>query len=97
MIIGQVLIIVSGLLLGYVFPDLLSRYGLEDEVSYSYVSIIVPPFLTVVAYMTRKIWMDWEFAVSGINGFTESVFLWFSVTLIVGGLARVIEHYMKSK
>lgn len=97
MIIGEILIVISGLLLGYVFPDLLSKYGLKDEVSYSYISIIVLSFLVVVAYMTRGIWMNWELAISGINGFTESVFLWFSVTLIIGGLTRVIQHYLKSK
>lgn len=95
--IGTAMIIASGLILGYIFPDILNKCGLEEKISYSYIAVVLLPFLTVVAYAAMPIWRNWELSIMGIQGFTDSVFLWFSVLLLAGGALRIAQHYIKSR
>lgn len=93
MIIGEILIIISGLFLGYVFPDLLNEYGAEERFSYSYISVVGLGVIPLVAYVTSSVWINWQVQISGLEGFTNSVFMWLSLTLIIGGFVRIAQHY----
>ncbi len=93
MLIGEILIIISGLFLGYIFPDLLDRYGAGEEFSYSYLSPVALAFISVIAYFTRTIWINARLGFAGPSGFTSSIFLWLAITLLIGGYIRIIQHY----
>lgn len=97
MLIGEILIIISGLFLGYIFPDLLDRYGAGTEFSYSYLSPVALAFISVIAYFTRPIWINANLKFAGLEGFTSSIFLWLAITLMIGGYVRIIQHCLLEK
>lgn len=94
MLLGEILITISGFFLGYVFPDLLHRYGADEELSYSYISPMTIAVIPVAAYISRPLWIKGSFAFTGIKGFTSSVFIWMALTLLIGGFIRILQHYI---
>jgi len=96
-LIGEILIIASGVFLGYVFPDLIKESGIGNDISYSYLSIVAVGLLPVIAYFTRPVWIHGDLSIAGIAGFTESIFLWLTITLAIGAAVRITQHYFSNR
>lgn len=97
MIIGETLIVASGLLMGYILPEILHHYGLDKEISYSYITPVLMALIPFIAYITSPVWVYWELAISPAGEFTGSVFMWLAITLLIGGYIKVIEHYLRNR
>jgi|GEM_PF-3194423 len=97
MMLGEIIIIVSGFFLGYVFPDLVKETGMDPHISYSYISVLILGILPIIGYATREIWTQGTLSIAGITGFTESIFLWLTVTLLIGGFVRIIQYYLSNR
>ncbi len=94
MMLGEILIVISGIFLGYIFPDLVDETGLDSEISYSIIPVIILGLLPILSYATRELWFHGEFSIAGLEGFTETIFLWMTVTLLIGGFIRIAQHYL---
>ncbi|NYZ79732.1 hypothetical protein H0N95_00605 [Candidatus Micrarchaeota archaeon] len=85
------LLILFGLLLGFVFKDLLKQFGAKDELASSLVGVLMLPFLVFIGFVFVRLFVFAGFNVDdfkSISTFVSSPLLWIAVATLVSGAAR---------
>ncbi len=83
------LIIISGFLFSFIFESLALEFGFGKKFFKQYYSFLLLPFLYMVSFLFFPLIFSGNFVLQ-TRGFYGSIYFWFSVSLLVGGLARFI-------
>jgi hypothetical protein len=91
------LIVGSGVILGFVFADLLEELGVTRKASRFLITALALPVLAFAGFMIYPTFTHGIFMVAPMDQFYTSsggIFLWFTVALLLGSVSRAFVHFV---
>lgn len=86
-----ILVVLFGLLFGFVFKDLLKEFGADDELADSYIAFLLPPFFAIISFVFIRFFLYFEINfedLKNINVFMNTPLFAIAVSMLVSGAAR---------
>ena len=87
---------VAGFLFSLIFETLAVEFGFKKKFFEQYYSFLLLPFLYMIGFFLFPLIFYGKLGLQ-TSGFYNSVYFWFSVSLLAGGLVRFIFDKIKKK
>ena len=94
------LIAMFGLLLGFIFPDLLEELGLSKKSSHSWIAVFFLSFLSFLGFFTFPLFTSGVIAFNDLSNFYSAsggVFLGLAVAFLIGGGVHLAVHFVQEQ
>lgn len=88
------LIIIAGFLFSFIFKNLALESGFKKKFFKQYYSFLLLPFLYMIGFFLFPLFFYGKVSLQ-MQGFYNSIYFWFSVSLLIGGLVRFIFDKIK--
>lgn len=90
-------IILFGLLLGFIFPDLAEEAGLNRKKSHTVLMAFVPAIFDLLGFILMTPMIYGQFVFSDLNLFADTIFYPLALALLVGGFVHLAVHVYQYK
>jgi hypothetical protein len=90
------LILIGGFLFSLVFEDMCVSWGFKKDFFKQYYSFLLLPFLYLIGFLFFPVIFYGKLMLQ-TQGFYNSIYFWFAVSLLVGGFVRFIFDKIKKK